>query len=120
MHLADGQLAEALTAARTAIESAVQSRFRLELGAAQRVLGQVLEASGDREQARAAFAQSLQTFEEIQSLPELGQTLLAYGRFTLDEDPAEGRRLLGRAREIFRRIGAGGWVTEAEAADRPR
>jgi hypothetical protein len=46
----------------------------------------------------AAFAQSLQTFEEIQSLPELGQTLLAYGGFTLDEDPAEGRRLLGRAR----------------------
>jgi hypothetical protein len=31
--------------------------------------------------------ESQQTFEEIQSLPELGETLLAYGRFTLDEDP---------------------------------
>jgi hypothetical protein len=29
------------------------------------VLGQVLEASGDRGQAGAALAQSLETFEEI-------------------------------------------------------
>lgn len=46
VHLADGQLAKALTAARTAIESAVQSRFRLELGAAQRVLGHETRGSG--------------------------------------------------------------------------
>lgn len=93
---------------------------RLELGAAQRVLGQVLEAAGDREQAAAALAQSLQTFEEIQSLPELGQTLLAYGRFKLDDDAAEGRRLIARARAIFDRIGAIGWVTEADAASAVR
>jgi len=45
LHLAEGQLDDALTSARKAIEFGVQSRFRLELGAAQRVLGQVLEAS---------------------------------------------------------------------------
>ena len=87
LHLAEGQLDDALTLARKAIEFGTQSRFRLELGAAKRVLGQVLEASGDREQAGAALAQSLETFEEIQSLPELGQTLLAYGRFKLATTP---------------------------------
>ena len=115
LHLAEGQLDDALTLARKAIEFGVQSRFRLELGAAQRVLGQVLEASGDREQAGVALAQSLETFEEIQSLPELGQTLLAYGRFKLEHDTAEGRRLIARARDIFARIGAVGWVAEADA-----
>ena len=120
LHLAEGQLDDALTLARKAIEFGVQSRFRLELGAAQRVLGQVLEASGDREQAGAALAQSLETFEEIQSLPELGQTLLAYGRFKLVDDAAEGRRLIARARGIFARIGAVGWVAEADTAPEPR
>jgi tetratricopeptide (TPR) repeat protein len=115
LHLAEGQLDDALVSARKAIEFGVQSRFRLELGAAQRVLGQVLEASGDREQAGAALAQSLETFEEIQSLPELGQTLLAYGRFKLADEAAEGRRLIARARDIFVRIGAVGWVAESDA-----
>src|SRR5499426_3103207 len=101
-------------------EFGVQSRFRLELGAAQRVLGQVLEASGDREQAAATLAQSLETFEEIQSLPELGQTLLVYGRFKLGDDAAEGQRLIARARDIFTRIGAVGWVAEADTAPNPR
>jgi tetratricopeptide (TPR) repeat protein len=120
VHLAEDQLDDALILARKAIEFGVQSRFRLELGAAQRVLGQVLEATGDREQAGAALAQSLETFEEIQSLPELGQTLLAYGRFKLADDTAEGRRMIARARDIFARIGAAGWVAEADAATTPR
>jgi len=120
LHLAEGQLDDALALARKAIEFGVQSRFRLELGAAQRVLGQVLEASGDREQAGEALSQSLETFEEIQSLPELGQTLLAYGRFKLGDDAAEGQRLITRARGIFARIGAVGWVAEADTALGPR
>lgn len=120
VHLAEGQFDDALVSARKAIEFGVQSRFRLELGAAQRVLGQVLEASGDREQASAALAQSLETFEEIQSLPELGQTLLAFGRFKLADDAAEGRHLIARARDIFARIGAVGWVAEADTAPGPR
>lgn len=67
-----------------------------------------------------ASQQLTETFEEIQSLPELGQTLLAYGRFKLGDDVAEGRRLIARAREIFARIGAVGWVAEADTAPGPR
>jgi hypothetical protein len=66
-----------------------------------------------RKSVAAALAQSLQTFEEIQSLPELGQTLLAYGRFKVGDDAAEGQRLIARARGIFIDIGAAGWVAEA-------
>jgi hypothetical protein len=39
-----------------------------------------------------------------------------YGRFKLNDDAAEGRRLIGRARDIFVRIGAVGWVADADAA----
>jgi tetratricopeptide (TPR) repeat protein len=116
LHLADGRLDEALAAARQAIDLAVQSRFRLEQGAAHRVLGQVLDAAGDREQASAALAKSLEIFEEIQSLPELGQPQLAYGRYMLRDESAEARGLIVRARHIFARIGATGWVAEADAA----
>jgi len=86
-----------------------------EIAADARPRDEVLEAS-DREQAAATLAQSLETFEGIQSLPELRQTLLVYGRFKLRDDPAEGQHLIGRARDIFTRIGAVGWVAEATAA----
>ena len=116
LHLADRELDNALTCARKAFEFGIESRCRLEQGAAKRVLGEVLEALGEHEQGGAALTNSLETFEEIQSLPELGQTLLSYGRFKLADDPAEGRRLLERARDVFARIGAEGWVEETDAA----
>jgi hypothetical protein len=50
----------------------------------------------------------------IQSQSELGQTLLALGRFKLSETAAEGRDLVERARAIFDAIGATGWSSEAE------
>ncbi len=54
------------------------------------------------------------------ALPELGQTLLAYGRFKLGDDAAEGQRLITRARGIFARMGAVGWVAETDTAPGPR
>jgi tetratricopeptide (TPR) repeat protein len=90
--------------------------FRLEQGAAQRALGQALEASGQRAEAEASYRRSLEILEGIQSLPELGQTLLALGQFTLLDDAAEGRRLVERCRAIFDNIGATGWSGEAVEA----
>ena len=88
----------------------------LERGASHRVLGQALEASGQRADAEAAFRQSLEILGGIQSLSELGQTLLAYGRFRLADDGDDGRRLIERAAGIFEEIGATGWSAEASAA----
>ena len=97
VHLADGELPEALARARAALELAERSRGPLEQGAAHRVLG-ISTRPGKRDEAEEAYRRSREILEEIQSLPELGQTLLAYGRFQRADNPDEGRRLIEQAR----------------------
>ena len=116
LHLAEDNLAEALAAARMALELADRSGFQLERGAARRVLAQAYEAMGSRAEAENAFKASLEILEDIQSRPELGQTLLAYGRFKLRGDTEAGGRLIDRSFRIFDEIGATGWRAEALAA----
>jgi class 3 adenylate cyclase/tetratricopeptide (TPR) repeat protein len=111
--LTDGEPETAVQSARQACEMAVRGGFRLEEGAAHRALGQALEATGRRSEADAAYRRSREVFETIQSLPELAQTLLAYGHFLLRDDSEEGRRLAERARQIFEQIGASWWSSEA-------
>ena len=67
-------------------------------------------------EAEGAFRASLETLEEIQSRPELGQTLLAYGRFLARSDASVGRTLIERALRLFEDMGATGWSAEARAA----
>jgi tetratricopeptide (TPR) repeat protein len=114
--LAGGETEAALATARKALAYADRSRFRLEQGAAHRVLGQAYAATGNRAEADAAFRESRGILEDIRSWPELGQTLLAHGQFKSHNDPAEGRALIERARATFEKIGATGWVVEAQAA----
>jgi len=116
VHLADGELLEALARARTAVRLAEQSRFRLEMGASHRALGMAHEARGEREEAETAYRRSLEILEDDRPRPEFGQTLLAFGRFKHGDDAVEGRRLLERARDLFAAIGATGWLAEADAA----
>jgi len=116
LQLAENDLTEALATARIALELADRSGFQLERGAARRVLGQAYEATGDRGEAESAFKAGLEILEDIQSRPELGQTLLAYGRFKLSDDAEAGGRLIDRALRIFDEIGATGWRAEALAA----
>jgi tetratricopeptide (TPR) repeat protein len=106
--------AERLARARMAVELAEQSQFRLEIGASYRALGMAHEARGEREEAERAYRRSLEILEDDRPRPELGQTLLAYGRFKR-ADAAEGRRPLERAHALFATIGATGWVAEADA-----
>ena len=115
-YLADGDGTEAIAGARRALHLAETGQYALERGASHRVLGQALEASGQRPDADASFRQSLEILSGIQSLSELGQTLLAYGRFRLIDDHEDGRRLIQRATTIFEQIGATGWSAEAAAA----
>jgi tetratricopeptide (TPR) repeat protein len=116
VHLTDGELSEALERARIGLSLGERSRSPLEQGVAWRAIAQIHEAKGDDEDADAAYRHSLDLLEPVKALPEVGQSLLAYGRFKLAHQPAEGRRLVGRAREIFADIGATGWVSEAEGA----
>jgi tetratricopeptide (TPR) repeat protein len=117
-HLADGELDQALERAQVGLDHARRSGFVVEHGAAHRVLGQVYEALRRRDEADAAFREGLQIFEGSEALPELGQTLLAYGRFRSADAPDEGRRMVERARDIFARIDAPGWLAEAGQASR--
>jgi len=112
--LGDGPAA--LTAAHRAAHDAGQSHLRMEHGAALRVLGQTCEAVADRDAADTAFRESLEVLEAIESRPELGQTLLAYGRFRVRDDAAAGRALIERALSLFEEIDATGWIEEARAA----
>ena len=78
------------------------------------MLGQVYAADGRRPEAEAAFRRSLEVLNEIQSRPESGQSLLAYGRFKLEEEADEGKQLLNDALSLFEETGATGWVEETQ------
>ena len=116
LELSVGDVPAALTAARRAVSGARDSHFRMEQGAALRVLGQASTAMGDREAADEAFRQSMDILEAIQSRPELAQTLLAYGRFRSRGGAPDGRVLIERALALFEEMDATGWIAEARAA----
>ena len=110
----------ALTAAHRAVDIALESHYRMEQGAALRVLGQACEAAGDPGAADDAFRKSVEALEATQSRPELAQTLLAYGRFRSRGGAGDGRVLIERALALFEEMDATGWIAEAHAAlDRP-
>jgi class 3 adenylate cyclase/tetratricopeptide (TPR) repeat protein len=115
LRLVTGQPDAALEAATKAIELADASGFRLEQGAARRVLGEVHDARQNDDEADAAFRQSREILEASESRPELAQTLLAYGRFRARRERAAGAAMIQRALTIFDEIGASGWAEEARA-----
>ena len=116
LHLAAGDLGQALNVAREALSSSKLTRAPLEEGAAHRVLGQVYEAMGNRAEADAAFRRSIEVLEHIQSPPELAQTLLAYGRFRRGDNNLKDRAMIERALNLFEEMDATGWIVEARAA----
>jgi tetratricopeptide (TPR) repeat protein len=118
-HLMAGENAPAMAAARKALALADRGRWRLEQGAAHRVVGQVHEGMGNRGEADAEFRQSLEILTEIQSRPELAQTLLAYGRFQLRGEPDAGKTLIERALRLFEEMEATGWIDESRSALTP-
>jgi hypothetical protein len=71
---------------------------------------------GNRTEADDAFRRSLEVLEDIQSRPELAQSLLAYGRFRRGDNALEDRVMIERALGLFEEMNATGWVAEARAA----
>ena len=116
VHLVTGDVHQALSAARRALELSEQDHQRLEIGAAHRVLGQVHAAMGDRTEADAAFRRSIEILEKHEARPELAQSLLAYGQFRRGNNMPEDRVLIGRALRLFEEMNATGWIEEADAA----
>jgi hypothetical protein len=69
--------------------------------------------------AKDTFRGSLRILGAIESRPELAQTLLAYGRFRMGADPAQGRGLIEQALRLFEEMGAEGLAAEASVPFRP-
>jgi tetratricopeptide (TPR) repeat protein len=116
LHLFSGNVAQALGAAREALAISEGCRAVMEQGASNRLLGQVYEAMGDRAEADDAFRRSLEVLDEIQSRPELAQTLLAYGCFLRGDNKLDDRAMIERALGLFEEMNATGWIAEARAA----
>jgi tetratricopeptide (TPR) repeat protein len=116
LHVTAGDTSQALSAANIALQIAEERRLGLEQGMVHRVFGEINRALGNRAEADAAFRRSLEALDEIQSRPELAQTLLAYGRFRRGDNKQEDRRLIQRALRLFEEMGATGWIQEARAA----
>jgi class 3 adenylate cyclase len=116
LHLAVGDIGQALSTADMALEFSEEYRLGLEQGATHRVLGEIHHALGARAEADAAFRRSLEVLEGIQSRPELAQTLLAYGRFRRGDNALEDRVMIERALALFEQMNATGWIEEARAA----
>jgi tetratricopeptide (TPR) repeat protein len=116
LHLATGEAEAALQAAQSALKLAERVMAKLEIGAACRALGQAYDAKGDHPSADTQFCQSLAILGEIQSRPELAQSLLAYGRFKGAAQRGAGEALLRNALELFKGMDACGWVEETESA----
>jgi len=114
--LAEGKFKEACRIGREALEDSERGGNRLEQGFAYRTLGQGYAASSKASEAEACFRHSLEIFSEIQSQPELAQTLLAYGRFQCERNLEDGMRMLKRALALFEAMGATGWIEETLAA----
>jgi DNA-binding NtrC family response regulator/tetratricopeptide (TPR) repeat protein len=81
------------------------SGFRLGLGAAQRALGRIACAGGEREEAEARFREALETFTDIGARYELARTLLLCAEAAL-EDPGERGEGAACAQEACRLFAA--------------
>jgi hypothetical protein len=88
----------------------------LEQGVVHRTFGEIYHVLENRDEADAEFRRSLNVLEEIQSRPELAQTLLAYGRFRRGDNQQIDRSLIQRTLDLFVEMGATGWIEEANAA----
>ncbi len=116
LQLVKGDPRGGIETGRQALALAEQAANRLEQGAAHRALAQALEADDDDAAARAQFQSSLAILGEIQSPPELAQSLLADGRFQLETNAEEGRALTERALAIFEVLSATGWIEQTRTA----
>ena len=126
--LAQGRFAAGLQAAERSLTLASDSGNELDVGVAQRLLGQLLAGAGTSSPPAAAgpeapaqepsqyFSQSLALFKKLNAEGEQGRTLRAWGQFELAQgDKASGTKKLAAALEIFQRLGMRAETARTEA-----
>jgi tetratricopeptide (TPR) repeat protein len=105
MFLAD-RLEVAQGIAIQSLNEAQQADSTWLIALAQRVLGNILAARNQREEAVRYIEQALRTFRKVGMRPEYGRTLLALGEILLqqenDKNRQQGTAYLQDARKIFK------------------
>jgi predicted ATPase/CHAT domain-containing protein len=106
--LYEGQLEEAQTAAEQASEVAKTQKSLSDQGVAQRVLGSIRDAQGERLEAEALIEFSLQILNEHGPTYQLGRTYLALAIFYAADAQrhSAARQALQQARSIFQALEA--------------
>jgi tetratricopeptide (TPR) repeat protein len=113
-HLALGQPMMARKLAERALTLARASSMRLEEGTSQRLWGQIWQASGERQQALAAFEQSFSLLDEYDPY-EAARTQVQWGLALIATDETEqGLNLLQTARTRFMELGAKGDLADLD------
>jgi tetratricopeptide (TPR) repeat protein len=99
-YLLAGRPDDAQELAREALTTTEGVGFRYGSGMAQRALGRIARAAGDREGAETWLGQALESFRSIQAPFEVGRTRLELALLA-GAGSAEAGRQLGEARRIF-------------------
>lgn len=107
-----GRLDEAQHAAGRAAVVAERIGDRLELALARRTAAAVAWARGQREEARAGWADVVRRLTTVRERYELARTLFDLGR--AEGDPRVGRRHLYRASALFAELAAQDWLVRTD------
>lgn len=128
VHLCTGDLKTARQLVDRSIALADEIEMALERGIALRISGQISQACETWAEAETAFRESLDILREQGNQYEMAETLYQLGRLyrseTGDEDWADGARagaaraelVLGKARDIFKQLGAKRALARVEEA----
>ncbi|MGK5679546.1 BTAD domain-containing putative transcriptional regulator [Actinoplanes sp. URMC 104] len=103
---AEGRLAEAIAGHRRAVALAERLTDRELESRICLAFGQTLRLAGDRAAARLLLERALRVSEQVRLPYALALAQAGLGDHLIDEDRAEARRLLGRARATLAALGA--------------
>jgi tetratricopeptide (TPR) repeat protein len=113
VHLNTGQLDVAREFVDQSLALATELDMALERGISLRVSGQISLAHGAWEEAEAALRESLEILREQENQYQIGETLYQLGRLYGSEagagdraSAAKAESVLGKAKEIFKKLGA--------------
>jgi len=108
----DGQYARAQIAIEEGLEIQTRCKMRYEAAVSHRLLGELATSMNSPARAEAHFLKSIALLEAIGALNEMALAYSGYGRLKLAQgEVVDARKYLGRAVEVFERLGT---LQEAE------
>ncbi|MGB3703612.1 MAG: tetratricopeptide repeat protein, partial [Anaerolineales bacterium] len=114
-YLGTGDIEQALSRTKHAVEVAEEQEARLDWGLSLRVLGEIYLQQGNYEQAQEKLQEALSMLEELGSDYEAAKTVLVMARLALAEGGDFDRAQLEQAYLTFQALGAKAEIEQAES-----